>query len=27
LIVEAWLTRALKRLTRDYIAAHFSDAE
>ncbi len=27
LIVEAWLTRAPKRLTRDYIAAHFSDAE
>jgi hypothetical protein len=27
LIVEAWLTRAPKRLARDYIAAHLSDAE
>jgi hypothetical protein len=27
LIVEAWLTRAPKRLSRDYIAAHLSDAE
>jgi hypothetical protein len=27
LIVEAWLTRAPKRLAREYIAAHFSEAE
>jgi len=27
LIVEAWLTRAPKRLARDYIAAHLSDLE
>ena len=27
LIVEAWLTRAPKRLAREYIAAHFSETE
>lgn len=27
LIVDAWLTRAPKRLARDYIAVHLSDAE
>lgn len=27
LIVEAWLARAPKRLAREYIAAHFADAE
>lgn len=26
-IVEAWLARAPKRLAREYIATHFSDAE
>jgi hypothetical protein len=27
LITEAWLSRAPKRLARDYIAAHFPDAD